>query len=154
MRARFLARHPRSALYADFPDFAFFRVAMEELHLNGGFARAASLASDQIRTKIDGAAEVIACEADAIAHINADHPDVPRLLAAAFGAPPVKAIETGGWRAIGLDPEAIDLGNGERIVRVAFRQPVSTAAELRQALVDLAAAARRQDPQGKGSGDG
>ena len=41
LRARFLARHPKSALYADFPDFAFFRVELESVHMNGGFGRAA-----------------------------------------------------------------------------------------------------------------
>ena len=40
LKARFLARHPESALYADFADFSFWRVVMEQAHLNGGFARA------------------------------------------------------------------------------------------------------------------
>lgn len=147
LRARFLARHPKSALYADFPDFFFFEVAMESAHLNGGFARVASLTAHQIRTMIEGAAQVIAAEPEAIAHINADHPDVAALLAAAFGEP--ANLDRGGgagagpWRAIGLDPEGLDLGNDATIVRVSFPRPVLTAAALRQALVDLAEAARR-----------
>jgi putative heme iron utilization protein len=40
-RARFLRRHPKAALYADFPDFSFWRLEPEAAHLNGGFARAA-----------------------------------------------------------------------------------------------------------------
>src|SRR3984893_18905183 len=40
LRARFLARHSESALYADFADFSFWRVGMEQAHFNGGFARA------------------------------------------------------------------------------------------------------------------
>jgi heme iron utilization protein len=143
LRTRFLARHPKSALYADFPDFSFFEVAMESVHLNGGFARAASLAADQIRTVIDGAAQLIAAEADAVAHINADHADVGPLLAVAFGEPANTDRGAGSWRAIGLDPEGIDLGNDAAIVRVRFPRPVSTPAELRQTLIDLAAAARR-----------
>ncbi len=144
LRARFLARHPKSALYADFPDFSFFHVEMEGGHLNGGFARAASLAADQMRTLIDGAAQVIAAEPEAIAHINADHPEVPALLASAFGAPANwdRGAGAGPWRAIGLDPEGIDLGNDALIVRVSFPRRVLTPAELRQTLVDLAAAAR------------
>src|ERR1700736_3369698 len=39
LKARFLAKHPQSALYADFGDFAFWRVAMEQAHFNGGVAR-------------------------------------------------------------------------------------------------------------------
>jgi heme iron utilization protein len=148
LRTRFLARHPKSALYADFPDFSFFQVEMETVHLNGGFARAASLKADQIRTPVDGAAQVIASEPDAIAHINADHPDVPALLASAFGEPANfdRSSGAGPWRAIGLDPEGIDLGNDMAIVRVSFLRPVSTPVELRQTLVDLAAAARRTNP--------
>lgn len=143
LRARFLTRHPKSALYADFPDFSFFDVAMETVHLNGGFARAASLEADQVRTKVDGAAQVVASEFEAIAHINADHPEVPALLVSAFGEPAKldRGAEAGPWRAIGLDPEGIDLGNDTAIVRVSFPRPVSTPAELRQTLVDLTAAA-------------
>jgi putative heme iron utilization protein len=143
LRTRFLAHHPKSALYADFPDFAFFLVEMESAHLNGGFGRAPSLTAQQIRTEIDAASEVVAAEAGAVAHINADHPDVPGLLAAAFGAPANVERGAGSWRAIGLDPEGIDLGNDAKIVRVAFPHLVSTPAELRHVLVDLAAAARR-----------
>jgi putative heme iron utilization protein len=143
LRARFLAYHPKSALYADFPDFAFFLVEMESVHLNGGFGRAALLTAPQIHANIDAASEVVAAEAGAIAHINADHPDVPDLLAAAFGAPANIERGIGSWRAIGLDPEGLDLGNDAAIVRIAFPHPVSTVTELRQVLVDLAAAARQ-----------
>jgi heme iron utilization protein len=142
LRTRFLARHPKSALYVDFPDFSFFQVEMESAHLNGGFARAASLTADHIRTAVDGAAPVIAAEADAIAHINADHPDIAALLARAFGEPANLERGTGPWRAVGLDPEGIDLGNDATIVRVRFPHPVSTLAELRETLIDLATAAR------------
>jgi heme oxygenase (biliverdin-IX-beta and delta-forming) len=144
-RERFLARHPKSELYVDFPDFSFFAVEIENTHLNGGFARAASLAGEQIRTAIDAASEVVAAEAGAVAHINADHPDVPALLARVFGQPSNvdRSAAAGPWHAVGLDPEGIDLGNDASIVRVAFPHPVSTAAELRQTLVDLTAAARR-----------
>lgn len=48
LRDRFLARHPKAKLYADFPDFSFFTVEMSGLHLNGGFARAAQLAPQDV----------------------------------------------------------------------------------------------------------
>ena len=44
-RARFLAKHPRAELYADFGDFSFWSIAMDQIHLNGGFARAYALAA-------------------------------------------------------------------------------------------------------------
>src|SRR5467141_4622739 len=47
VRRRFLARHPKSELYAGFGDFSFWRMQVASAHLNGGFARAADLkASD------------------------------------------------------------------------------------------------------------
>lgn len=40
IRARWLADHPKSKLYVDFPDFAFIRLHPQSALLNGGFARA------------------------------------------------------------------------------------------------------------------
>src|SRR5437868_13750562 len=45
VRRRFLARHPKSELYAGFGDFSFWRMIVASAHLNGGFARAADLAA-------------------------------------------------------------------------------------------------------------
>ena len=39
VRRRFLARHGEASLYADFPDFAFWRLAVEGAHYIGGFGR-------------------------------------------------------------------------------------------------------------------
>lgn len=40
VRERWLAAHPKAALYVDFGDFAFWRVEPERGSLNGGFGRA------------------------------------------------------------------------------------------------------------------
>jgi len=48
-RERFLAVHPKSALYADFADFAFWRIEPERASLNGGFGRAWLLEGDALR---------------------------------------------------------------------------------------------------------
>lgn len=39
-KARFVEQNPKSKLYADFPDFSLWRLVPDEVHLNGGFARA------------------------------------------------------------------------------------------------------------------
>ena len=52
IRRRFLARHPKSELYAGFGDFAFWRLAVVSAHLNGGFARAADLAAADVLTDL------------------------------------------------------------------------------------------------------
>ena len=73
---RFLSRHPKSKLYAGFGDFAFWRLTIVSAHLNGGFARAADLMAADIVTERDGAEEIVEIEEGAIAHMNADHPEL------------------------------------------------------------------------------
>lgn len=49
LRDLFLTKHPKTALYIDFPDFSFFRITPQRAALNGGFGRAFNLeASDLI----------------------------------------------------------------------------------------------------------
>ena len=48
VRQRFLAMHPKAALYADFGDFDFWRLAVQRASLNAGFGRAYQLDQDQI----------------------------------------------------------------------------------------------------------
>jgi heme iron utilization protein len=138
LRTRFLNRHPKSALYADFTDFAFHQVTLERAHLNGGFARAAALSAEQVRTSLDDAADLIGMEAAAISHINTDHAAVPALFAQAFGR-----CGAGDWRVTGLDPEGLDLAKDDEICRVTFPSRVTTGVELRRVLMDLASEARR-----------
>ena len=138
LRTRFLNRHPKSALYADFGDFAFYQVTLEHAHLNGGFGRAAAFPAEQLLTPLAGAADLIGTEAAAIDHINTDHPALPALFAQAFGRRGV-----GNWRATGLDPEGLDLVKDDETCRVTFPSRVTTGAELRQILTNLASEARR-----------
>lgn len=135
LRARFLARHPKSSLYADFADFSFFRVTMEVAHLNGGFGRAANLSADSIFTSLDGAAELVAEEARLLAEIESAEPQIANALASARGG------SGDSWRAIGFDPEGIDASDGERLIRIVFPTRVASPAELRQAVAVLLAEA-------------
>ncbi len=47
-RARFLARHPNAAQYADFGDFRFYRIAVARAHLVAGFGRIHELGADDL----------------------------------------------------------------------------------------------------------
>jgi putative heme iron utilization protein len=136
-RHRFLSRNPKSELYADFPDFSFWRVEVEAGHLNGGFGRAASFAALDILTPIDGCEALLEGEDGAVAHMNADHRDAIQLYATRLAGLP-----EGDWRLSGLDPEGIDLVSGDRTGRLVFPIPVRSGSELRKRLVDLAADAR------------
>src|ERR1051325_1304923 len=59
VRRRFLARHPKSELYAGFGDFSFWRMAIASAHLNGGFARAADPTPHHVLTDVSAPAELI-----------------------------------------------------------------------------------------------
>lgn len=49
LREAWLAAHPKAALYVDFLDFHFWRVAVARASLNGGFGRAYELTGDEWR---------------------------------------------------------------------------------------------------------
>ncbi|MDQ6702162.1 MAG: DUF2470 domain-containing protein [Pseudomonadota bacterium] len=138
LKARFLARHPESALYADFADFSFWRVVMEQAHLNAGFARAGNFKAASIVTPLDGAEALVAAEAQALSEVNAHHQDALAQFATALAGKP-----DGPWQATGIDPDGIDLGCGDRTARIAFPRPVHTLEDLRETLPQLIEAARR-----------
>jgi heme oxygenase (biliverdin-IX-beta and delta-forming) len=136
-RRRFLARHPKSELYAGFGDFSFWRLQTISAHLNGGFARAADLKAADVMTDIGGADGLIEAEASAVAHMNDDHAEAVRLYATKL-----LGAEDGAWRLTGLDPEGLDLARGDATLRLPFAERVTSADQLRKAVVDLAAKAR------------
>jgi len=137
VRRRFLARHPKSELYAGFADFSFWRLTVVSAHLNAGFARAADLKANELMTDLSGAQDLIDAEAGALAHMNADHAEAIRLYATKL-----LGADDGPWRLTGLDPEGIDLAQSDATLRLPFSQRVTTAEALRKALADLAARAR------------
>jgi heme iron utilization protein len=137
VRRRFLARHPKSELYAGFADFSFWRLGIVSVHLNAGFARAADLKASDVLVEISDADDLIATEADAIAHMNNDHGEAVRLYAHKL----LGGVD-GAWRLISLDPEGLDLALHDTVLRLPFPRRITTAEELRQAMVDLANMAR------------
>lgn len=50
LRDLFLQANPKSKLYIDFPDFAFYKMQVSHFHLNGGFARAANFDAGEVLT--------------------------------------------------------------------------------------------------------
>jgi putative heme iron utilization protein len=137
LKARFLARHPKSALYADFGDFAFFHVEIAQAHLNGGFGKTGRFDAATLLTDVQGADALLAGEAGALAHMNADHKDALSLYATVLSGAP-----QGAWAATGLDPEGMDLACEDLTARLMFPQRISDGDGLRKMLVELAKAAR------------
>ncbi len=137
IRRRFLARQPKARLYVDFPDFAFFALAIEGASLNGGFGRAYELAPADILCDLSGAQALVEAEEAAVAHMNDDHADAVRLYATALlGAP------DGAWQVTGLDPHGLDLALADQVLRLPFPEPVVDPGTLRATLVRLAGEAR------------
>ena len=84
VRRRFLARHPEASFYADFPDFAFFRLAVEGAHYIGGFGRIFDLAPSELLVPVEGAASLLEGEPGIVEHMNEDHADAVELYATAL----------------------------------------------------------------------
>jgi hypothetical protein len=122
IRRRFLARHPKSELYAGFADFSFWRMPLVSAHLNAGFARAVDLKGEEITTDLSGAEGLLAT--------------VRLYVTKLLGA------EDGPWRLTGLDPDGLDLALGDATLRLPFPERVTSAEALRKTAVALAAAAR------------
>ncbi|RAI40963.1 pyridoxamine 5'-phosphate oxidase [Rhodoplanes roseus] len=137
LRRRFLARHPKAELYAGLPDFSTWRMIVAAFHLNGGFARAADLAPEEVLTDLSGADELLAAEESAIAHMNQDHAEAVKLYATVLAGGPEAA-----WTVTGLDPDGLDLAAGDHTRRLPFPERITTAAGLRTVLKRLADAAR------------
>lgn len=134
-RRRYLNRNPKGALYADFPDFAFFRLEPLSASLNGGFGKAYAL--DPANLLVENPLEVAEVEQSAIVHMNDDHRDAVQAMAQR-----ASRHRGANWHITGIDARGIDLVSGDEAARLRFDAAVSTAKELRRALSDLAKAAR------------
>jgi putative heme iron utilization protein len=137
VKRRFLARHPEADFYVDFPDFAFWRLAVEGAHYIGGFGRIFDLDPGDLLVPLGGAEALAEAEPGIISHMNEDHADAIELYALAFtGGDP------GPWRMTGIDPEGCDIALGTDARRVLFAERVTTPGAARKELVRLANEAR------------
>lgn len=132
-KSRFLRRNPKAALYADFPDFAFWKFTTTRASLNGGFGRAYAVSASDLACPAAALESLSEIEEGAVAHMNADHADAVGRYALKAGAATAE-----GWRLATLDPEGLDMTSGDEIVRLWFDAPLMSAQELRPVLVALA----------------
>ncbi|MEL7215385.1 MAG: DUF2470 domain-containing protein, partial [Pseudomonadota bacterium] len=131
-RERFLRYHPKSALYADFGDFAFWRLAPSGASLNGGFGKAYALKATDLATPVPEG--FTALDPDATAHMNADHADTYPLLIGQDAS------------LLGIDAEGMDFATGDARERLRFTPPLRACEELRPRLVALVKRARANSP--------
>ena len=139
-RAAFLAVHPNSAYYADFRDFAFWKLRTDSVRYIGGYGRMSWVTKAEWQ-----AAEpdpLGAAAAGIIAHMNADHAEAMVLYCKAFS----KATEMTAATMTGVDRYGLEMSAmtsaGPRPVRLGFAQPVRTPEEARAALIAMLKDAR------------
>jgi putative heme iron utilization protein len=140
LKARWLARHPYAALYADFGDFALWRVSPGGALLVGGFARAVRLRVADLLPDPAAVAAVAAAEAGLVEEVNADRADAVAAIAEGLLGQAAPALGEGAaWRLVAVDVDGADLAAGERVCRLPFSRPVAAAGDIR---AELARAAR------------
>jgi putative heme iron utilization protein len=143
----YLRRHPEAEQFAGFGDFAFYRVDIRRAHLVAGFGRIVDLEPRDILTGLSDAQALVEAQADAIAHMNADHAEACRLYATGL-----LGADEGDWRCVGIDPEGIELQQGRDALRLFFPQRVTAPGSLRAMLKQLADEARaRRNERGADS---
>lgn len=133
IRKRYLGKHPKASFYIDFPDFAFWQINIERASLNGGFGKACELTNTDLLTDITNCQGLVEYEAKAVAHMNEDHLDAIERYATVL-----LNQKNGNWTIASLDPEGMDLVNGDIVQRYWFEPSLSSAEELRPRLVELA----------------
>jgi hypothetical protein len=147
LKARWLARHPYAALYADFGDFALWRVRPGGALLVGGFARATRLRMADLLPDPAAVAALAEAEPQILAHVNADHPDA--LSAMAVG---LHGAADGAWRLAAVDTDGCDLALGEQVIRHAWPVPVTDADGVRAGLIRAAREGRAARHKGMSGG--
>jgi len=134
-RAAFFAAHPNATYYADFRDFAFWKLRVEHVRYIGGYGRMSWVSqADWQAAEPDPLGP---SAAGIIAHMNSDHADAMVLYCKAFS----RATEVTSARMTGVDRYGFDMSamtpQGPRAVRLAFAKPVSTPEEVRAALISM-----------------
>ncbi|CAN7411586.1 HugZ family protein [Neorhizobium sp. LjRoot104] len=123
IRRRFLDRHPKAELYADFGDFRFFRITPQAASLNGGFGLAYMLAGSDLMIPEPG----ITAEWLDLQEKLKNMREQAEKIAARLGTENGKK-----WRFGGVDRAGIDLVAGDFQLRHEFK----VLAESPQAVLD------------------
>lgn len=117
LRKRFMARHPKSKLYIDFPDFCFFRLVPNAASLNGGFGKAYVMPGYDLLIH-SPANEAVAENEDAIVRelLECHSQLIDRIKQALH----LDAMQE--WRPCSLDAAGFALFSSENMVRFDFEQ--------------------------------
>ena len=136
--ARYLAHQQKAQLYSGLPDFRYFRLEPRRASLNAGFGRAFALAGAELLAAVTPSPAIVAAEPGLLAHLNAFHAEAVGLLAQSL-APARKAR----WTLVGIDPEGVDLLEGDTLHRVWFDHVLVSVDDLHATLAQMTGMAGR-----------
>ena len=139
-RAAYLARHEKAGYWVDFEDFAFWRLEVADVYFIGGFAAMDWVtAADYLAARPDPLADAAA---GIVEHMNRDHADALVAYARHFTG---EAADEATMVSVDRLGVKLRLRQGERLhsVRIPFPREVTTAAESREALIEMLRTARR-----------
>lgn len=134
IQARYLRYQPEGERALGLGGFHFFRIEPQHVRFIEGFGgvhwiTGAAYVAPQV-TLADA-------ETDILMHMNQDHADTMRAYCShVHGVQPQKAV------MIGIDLDGFDLRADDAVLRFEFNDPVTSPAEARKALVELAQRAR------------
>ncbi|MEM1008967.1 MAG: DUF2470 domain-containing protein [Myxococcota bacterium] len=141
-RERYLKQHPDASVYIDFSDFSFFRLNVQRVRYIGGFGR---------MSWIDGT-EYTQAQPDLlwsaapgiIKHMNEDHQHNMKDYAHAFAEirEEIKDVHMTLVDQFGFELR-LDLKQSGKTVRISFTKPLTSAREVRPAMIELAKEARK-----------
>jgi putative heme iron utilization protein len=138
-RPAYLAAHPNASYWVDFEDFSFWRLDVEDVYFVGGFAAMGWIeAGDYSGARPDPLAEI----AESIMeHMNRDHADALLHYARHYAREDADEARMVAVDRLGFK---LHLKHGERrwSARIAFPREVTTAADSRAVLIEMARAAR------------
>lgn len=139
VRPAYLAAHANAAYWVDFEDFSFWRLEVDDVYFVGGFAAMGWVPSSDYGTaRPDPLAEI----AEGIMeHMNRDHADALLAYARCFAG---EAADEARMVAVDRLGFKLHLRQAERrwSARIAFPREVTTAADSRAVLIDMARQAR------------
>lgn len=142
-RARFLRRHPSARVYADFKDFALYRMRVRRAHLVAGFGRIHWIDGGDLLVPRDLRAWSAGSEAALLEQLTSEYSSILDLCANRLGG----AAGT-GWRLTGIDPEGADCRRDGAVARLHFAAVAPDLARARQAFAALAQLAQGRTAEG------
>ena len=141
VRDKFIQQHPSANHYVDYSDFSFFELETTSVRYIGGFGRMSWVEKNELNDAIPDPLAPFAL--DIIKHMNDDHSDALILYCKTMS----KATDTSEAVMTGIDRYGFEISAntnlGQRPIRLAFDNEVSTPDEARKELVMMVKKARK-----------